>query len=999
MNSRIGAWRIVSPWLLAAAAALAPAAAQQEPEALERLRRDQEEILRKAERLRGMMQRLQQRYEREDKPDQVKLLLEGIAHLERSGLLREVAGIRDDIAANAYAEALRKQQEVVTDLERLIDILLERKSMASLDADLAKVAEQARTARELEERQRELRERTAAAMQTPPSPGEQRLLDALQQLRDAERREADANARQAGTRRPFLEDALQRVRELLRDQARLEQGLADEAAGRRSEARAREFDLGELAERTRELQAELRDQQRQLDLGAAAADLQQQAGGSDQAAVERARDALEARLQQAPRRGGTSEGKARDPEWTALKDALRSAGNGATEAERAQLQQLGSKGAEVGAARAAEAARRNAETADKLQQGAGRLAERMRAATAGATPATPSPADALADAQRELAAAATSAAAGDLSAAQRQTEQALANLDRARARQQEQNPDADLSAARMAAAARAASQELRNAPSGEAAEQQAGDLLQAAESALRDVGEPSPGQPSPGQPSSGQQPGGQGQPDQPQADSPQSGQRPAGQPQTGQPQGGPSERRERAAARSRAALQQAEQTLQQALQQASANSTPDMAQAAARQQELRQQADAARQQLTQAQRDGAITAPQRDKAEASLQQAIERMQAAGERLQEGQQASAAAEQQAAAEELQQAMAALDRNRPADAAQRDRVQQEAARQQKLQEDIVRLAEQLRERKEQAAERKVAQAADAAERARRAMQQGEMEEAIDQQEEARQKLDEAAKELEQEEDRYQDLRQEELLFRMADELTTFLERQRPITAQTAEAAKSATADGLSRAMRSKVNQLGEEEQDLAGKLATLVQALTEEGNLVYQAVLKANIDDLREVARRLAGRRPDVGAFTTMLQGDVERRTQDLLAALERERQRRQQERNEQQQQQQQQDRGRNRFNQQRKKLVSLIAELEMLKQLGVDTRKATDDLRTLVEARGDMNISDAETALIERLAHRHGEITKLFQQIKAGVEETMQQMQQQEGQEPEGGRGR
>ncbi|MFN9705324.1 MAG: hypothetical protein ACK595_10950, partial [Planctomycetota bacterium] len=232
------------------------------------------------------------------------------------------------------------------------------------------------------------------------------------------------------------------------------------------------------------------------------------------------------------------------------------------------------------------------------------------------------------------------------------------------------------------------------------------------------------------------------------------------------------------------------------------------------------------------------------------------------------------------------------------------------------------------------------------------------------------------------------------------TTFLERQRPITAQTAEAAKSATADGLSRAMRSKANQLGEEEQDLAGKLAALVQALTEEGNLVYQAVLKANVDDLREVARRLAGRRPDVGSFTTMLQGDVERRTEDLLAALERERQRREQERNEQQQQQQQQqDRGRNRFNQQRKKLVSLIAELEMLKKLGVDTRTATDNLRTLVEARGDATISEAETALIERLAHRHGEITKLFQQIKAGVEETMQQMQQQEGQEPEGGRGR
>jgi hypothetical protein len=987
---------------------------------MERLRRDQEEILRKAERLHGMMQRLQQRYEREQKPEQVKLLQEGVAHLERSGLLREVAGIRDDIAASAYAEALRKQKEVVTDLERLIDILLERKSMASLDADLAQVAEQARSARELEERQRALRDRTAEAMQSPPSPGEQRLLDALQQLRDAERREADANARQAGTRRPFLESSLQRVRDLLRDQTRLEQGLADEKAGRRGEAKAREFDLGELAERTRELQAELRDQQRQLDLGAAAGELQQQAGGSDQAAVERARDALEARLQQAPRRGGTSEGKARDPEWTALKDALRSAGSGATEAERARLQELGQKGAEVGAARAAEAARSNADAAGKLQQGAERLAERLRNGETPATAPEASPAAAVAEARQQLAEAAKAAAGGDLPKAQQATEQALAALDRARARQREQNPDADQSAARMAAEARAAGQDLRNAPNAEAAEQQASDLLQAAESALRDVSEPTAGspdaapsrqgqtpqgqQPQPGQPPQGQQPGqpqqGQPQQGQPQQGQPQQGPQ-QGQPQQGQQQPSEAQRREQSAARSRQALQQAEQALQKALEQASANSAPDMQQAAARQQELRQQAEAARQQLQQAANDGAITGEQRDKAAEQVQQAMERMQRAGERLQQGQQASASAEQQAAAEELQQAMTALDRNRPADAAQQERVQKEAEQQQKLQEDIVRLAEQLKQRQAQAAERKVQQAADAADRARRAMQQGEVEEAQQRQEEARQKLEEAAKELEQEEDRYQDLRQEELLFRMADELTTFLERQRPITAQTAEAAKSATAEGLSRAMRSKANQLGEEEQDLAGKIAALVQALTEEGNLVYQAVLKANVDDLREVARRLAGRRPDVGTFTTMLQGDVERRTEDLLAALERERQRREQERNEQQQQQQQQqqDRGRNRFNQQRKKLVSLIAELEMLKKLGVDTRTATDNLRTLVEARGDATISEAETALIERLAHRHGEITKLFQQIKAGVEETMQQMQQQEDQEPEGGRGR
>ena len=94
MDKRTRSPWTVSPWLLAFAAAAAPLLGQQDPEALERLRRDQEEILRKAERLHGMMQRLQQRYVRENKPEQVKLLEEGVAHLERSGLMREVAGIR-----------------------------------------------------------------------------------------------------------------------------------------------------------------------------------------------------------------------------------------------------------------------------------------------------------------------------------------------------------------------------------------------------------------------------------------------------------------------------------------------------------------------------------------------------------------------------------------------------------------------------------------------------------------------------------------------------------------------------------------------------------------------------------------------------------------------------------------------------------------------------------------------------------------------------------------
>ena len=69
-----------------------------------------------------------------------------------------------------------------------------------------------------------------------------------------------------------------------------------------------------------------------------------------------------------------------------------------------------------------------------------------------------------------------------------------------------------------------------------------------------------------------------------------------------------------------------------------------------------------------------------------------------------------------------------------------------------------------------------------------------------------------------------------------------------------------------------------------------------------------------------------------------------------------------------------------------------------------DLQTLLSLRSGDDISEAEAALVERLAHRHGEVTKMFQQIKAGVEEAMQSMQ---GEEPTeagkeqggGGRGR
>lgn len=933
----------------------ATATAQVDQATIDRLRRDQDEILRKAERLQALMQRLEQRYEREGKKEQVALLKEGQAHLERSGVLRDVAGIRDDLASAALTEALRKQKEVVDDLERLLNILLERRSVEQIDEQLKIAAEQAASARELEQRQRELMEATQAALRTPPSPAERELLESLGQLQQAERREAERNSVEAGARRPFLENALERVRELLRQQERLEGSAAAEAEGRREQTREREFDLGNLTQRARELAGSLRDQSRQQALGEAARELREESAGTDQQALQQARDRMEALLQDPPQMAGP-EGRARDPKWSELRDQLREAPAGATPTERAGLQQLGETGEKHAQQRSEEAAAANATDSDRLQQDAATLAQKLQQDPQPAEPKD-SPATSVATAAERLDAAEAAIRSGDLPKAREQVDQAVSALEKARGQHQQQNPDAARQAAQMAAEAQATAQDLRNVPGAEAPEQQADAELSKAAEALRTT------------------------------ESQLEEARDKGQ--------APDVRKQAAEARTH--LDEARQALEKALEAANQNGGNDLQAAAERQQALQQQAEQTAQRMQQAASSGQLTEQQAKKAGEQMAKASQSMQDAAQKLQSGQQANASQAQQAAADALQKAAEELQQNQPLTEQQQQAMRDLGKQQQQIADDIIKLAEELKKRQNKQAERAAQQAGDAAQKAQRAMEQGEPEEAQARQEEARQKLEEAAEQLEEEQDRYQDLRQEELLFRLKDELTTFLEKQRPITAQTLEIQQQAQPSGLSRPARTKLNRLGEEEQELAGKIGFLVTALTEEGNLVYQTVLNANLEDLQEVSRRLAGRSPDAGNYTTMLQQDVERRTEEMLKALERERQRREEERREQQQQQGQQSQ--NRFSQQREKLVSLIAELEMLKQLEVDTARATQNLRTLVDARSDDSVSEAEVALIERLGHRHAEVTRLFQQIKAAVEQAMQQMQGEAGDGQEGGRGR
>lgn len=433
---------------------------------------------------------------------------------------------------------------------------------------------------------------------------------------------------------------------------------------------------------------------------------------------------------------------------------------------------------------------------------------------------------------------------------------------------------------------------------------------------------------------------------------------------------------------SREQLESARDRLQQAMAGETGSRQSQMQQAASRQQGLQQEAQQLRGDMNSGD-DADLSPEQRDAADKPIRQAEDLMQQARQSLQKGRQSTAAEQQAQAAKALERAAEAMERERPLTADQNQALRDLAEKQEQLEEDIIRLAREVEERKNERAKQALDDATEAAAKAAEAMQDGDNQETDQQQQEARDRLQEAKEALEEERDRYQDLRLEELLFRMQEELVAFLEKQQPITQATREAQESLGDNTrMTRRVRRKLNDLARQETELVSKAEYLRTALEEEGTLVFSHALKTNEEDLGEVSRRLGSRYPDPGELTVMLQEEVEERTTKLIEALKREQERR---RNEDQGGGENEESGEQGQNQaSRPRLVPILAELQMLRQMEQDMMERTEHMTTLVGSRGADGITDLETALMERMANRHHAVTRIFLQLKAQLEQAMQQ---------------
>ncbi|MEX1026133.1 MAG: hypothetical protein WD226_13745, partial [Planctomycetota bacterium] len=366
-------------------------------------------------------------------------------------------------------------------------------------------------------------------------------------------------------------------------------------------------------------------------------------------------------------------------------------------------------------------------------------------------------------------------------------------------------------------------------------------------------------------------------------------------------------------------------------------------------------------------------------AEATTGEALERAQAAMERaageLEAGNPAGAAEAQRQAQEALRDAQReARDGVQPQSPEDRASAEELAREQERIREEILDLARRMREEEERDPEN-LERAAEEAERAEAALESGDLSAAEKREQRVEQELQQLEDVLAEEEDQYQKLRAEELLFRIAEEVTSLLETHMAQSSALTELdAERAPRGAPSRAQRLQLRRIEREEVAIATRTAELADAIEGEGSMVSAELLRAAESDLVRIAEALSEKGDyETGERTQALQRDVTESFEWLLEALREELERRQNE-DQEPQESQSGDEGQN-----EESLVPDTTELKLLRKMEIEVQEDVRQIRLLFpnlgqgDAFDDMAMTD-----ITRLAVKHQKIAELFQAMRERV---------------------
>ncbi|MAE28366.1 MAG: hypothetical protein CMJ87_05180 [Planctomycetes bacterium] len=977
------------------------------------------------------MEALAGRFQAEGRSHAAQLLRGALKHLtdrnDQAGSLTldELMGASGaELGGGRAGRALEEQERILASLERLLAILLDRQDLDSLEETLEELQEIKRRLGQLADDEARLEEQTADLKEEARN---QELVDLTAGINRAAARQRDLLAQNESRGRADGSLALDRAREelavLLRRQEKdLELFAAwDPEAGRELELLAKGLREARL-EASRAMRLE--QAARELELAAATA---REAGGDD-AGFRAATQDLNSAAQDAAREARASEDAAARlaaDELAAGAAELAAAQDGTSRrlaAEsleerarrlRAAAEQARERGELAGAAveaAAQSAAERKSSAGLAASEVAAALAERTGAGpeggSAGETGAAPEAGAGPGTTEAERLAARAERAQRALENGLRENEllgpvlaasQASAAAQAAALAKELEGLTA-LSAA-LGAGARAASDELERAAASLAAASEQAAAGQAAqgraeagraaeslakalgalgqsqsgqsESGQSQSGQSESGQSQSGQSQSGQSESGQSQSGQSQSGQSESGQSQSGQSQSGQSQSGQSESGQSESGQSQSGQSQSGQS--QSGQSESGQSpgaqggSPDLAQA---QEQLAQDVT----DLAEEARGANLNDESKRAVEDSLSSAATAMERAAQALAEARSAAAASAQRDALDALAKAGEAAGEGVQADGEAAARAQELRAEQERIREEIMRLAERNQERASATPQPDMEGAASSASQAAESLGAGNLGGAQKQEQETERRLRQAMEQLEEEEEQYERLRQEELLFRIAEEAQALLEEHQAQMARTLELHGQRQGAGLpGRSLRLRLRDVARQETALSQRAREAADTIRAEESLVFAEILAEVAGDLTRIGRDLG----DAGGYQSgervqALQRDVERSLGWLLEALRQEAQRRSESPPE-----PSGSGGENR-------LVPDSAELKLLRRMEVEILEGLAELEILhpeltAEGAAAPDRAALDPLLLEdvaRMAYRHQRVSDLFEHFRS-----------------------
>lgn len=372
-------------------------------------------------------------------------------------------------------------------------------------------------------------------------------------------------------------------------------------------------------------------------------------------------------------------------------------------------------------------------------------------------------------------------------------------------------------------------------------------------------------------------------------------------------------------------------------------------------------------------------------ATAALERAAEAMAKAAEALSMGQTGEATEAQREALDALDEA------GREAKAGVRPEATTSEAlaeKQKRIEDDLLKLATRLEEEERPEAADAVQSAAREAQDASEALGGGDMSKGQEAERRVEEELDKAKAELEAEEEKYQQLRREEILIQLTEELQALYEGHQAQLAEVKEIdAARAGRETPSRAQKLRLRRVAREETTLSEKAAELTGLLNEEGSAVFASAMDEVRIDLERAARELGspgesatGAGFDSGWRTQAVMADAERLLRWLLDALTEEAQRR---RDEAQKPKPQGGEGQDPGGEGENRLVPSQAELRLLRSMELDVQRSIEQTTEAYPELANTAPEDVAPLILEdlmRLAGRHNRVTELFRAVaqKLGV---------------------